>query len=316
MLGLGYRTIKSAVGAGLAIFLAELFQLGFSTFAGIIVIMCIEKTKKKSLDTISKKFFASLLSLILGGFYFEIVGYTAWAITIFIILFIPLLMKLKIQGGFVTSMVVFLHIYALENFQMDNFLNELYIILIGIGVAIAVNSFMPNLKKDIDKYKKEIEGKFQTILYEFSAYLRDTERLWDGKEIFEAEDLINEAKSLAIQDVENHLLRKQHKDYSYLEMREDQLVLLERMLPIVSSIGLHLEQKEIFAEFLEYLSQHVYAKNTTEVSMEKLDKCWELIRETDLPTTREEFETRANLFYLMNEIGTYLNIKQKLFAKG
>lgn len=57
MTGMGYRTLKTAVGAGLAIWLADLFQLQFSTFAGIIVIMCIERTRKRSLETIKGKFF-------------------------------------------------------------------------------------------------------------------------------------------------------------------------------------------------------------------------------------------------------------------
>lgn len=47
MIGFGYRTIKTAVGAGLAIWIASLLDLEFATFAAIIVIMCIEKTKKK-----------------------------------------------------------------------------------------------------------------------------------------------------------------------------------------------------------------------------------------------------------------------------
>ena len=129
---------------------------------------------------------------------------------------------------------------------------------------------------------------------------------------FEAEEIINQAKSVAIQEVENHVLRKHHKDYNYFEMREEQLQLLKRMMPIISSLGLYLEQKEMFADFLEYLSEHVHSGNTTEISKEKLEDCWTLVRQTDLPKTREEFETRANLFYLMNEIGNYLEIKSEL----
>lgn len=47
MIGMGYRTIKTAVGAGLALWIAQLLHIEFATFAAIIVIMCIEKTKKK-----------------------------------------------------------------------------------------------------------------------------------------------------------------------------------------------------------------------------------------------------------------------------
>lgn len=316
MTGMGFRTMKTAVGAGLAIWIADLAQLQFSTFAAIIVIMCIEKTKKRSLAAIMDKLFACLLALLLGGGFLELFGYYPIVFSIFILLFVPLLVRAKIQGGFVTSMVVFLHLYALENVTLSIMLNEFYIILIGIGIAAMLNSYMPSVREHIRNYRKEIEQRFSTILYEFSAYLRNPERNWDGKEVIEVEDIITEAKNTALKDSENHLIRKQYEDLFYLEMRENQLDLLRRMLPVVSSLGIRVKQKEIFAEFLEFLSQHVHSGDTTELSLQKLDECWKLIRETDLPQTREEFETRAGLFYLMNEIENYLHIKRKLFNKA
>lgn len=38
----------------------------------------------------------------------------------------------------------------------------------------------------------------------------------------------------------------------------------------------------------------------------------EEIKESELPRTREEFETRASLFYLLREIENYLFIKHEL----
>ena len=318
MIGMGYRTIKTAVGAGLAIWIASLLDLEFATFAAIIVIMCIEKTKKKTLITMKDKFFASLLSLILGALLFEVLGYYPIVFSLFILLFVPILVRAHIQGGFVTSMVVVLHVYTVEDANWAMFLNELYIIFIGMGIALLVNSFMPNFKRDIEIFKKEIEQKFEIILFEFSAHLRDSERNWDGKEILEVEDLINQSKSIAIQDVENHLLRKQNKDYYYLEMREDQLELLKHMMKIVaifSSSSLDVKQKEMFAEFLENLSRNVHSGDTTDISLNELEELNALIRKMELPKTREEFEVRANLFYLIFEMKNYLNIKKKLFAK-
>ncbi|MCZ8539661.1 aromatic acid exporter family protein [Psychrobacillus psychrodurans] len=318
MIGFGYRTIKTAVGAGLAIWIASLLDLEFATFAAIIVIMCIEKTKKKTLITIKDKFFASLLSLILGALLFELLGYNPIVFSLFIILFVPLLVRAHIQGGFVTSMVVVLHVYTVKDANWAIFLNELYIIFIGMGIALLVNSFMPNLKRDIEIFKKEIEQKFEVILFEFSAHLRDSMRNWDGKEILEVEELINQSKSIAIQDVENHLLRKQNKDYYYLEMREDQLELLKHMMKIVaifSSSSLDVKQKEMIAEFLENLSRNVHSGDTTDISLNELEDLNALIRKMDLPKTREEFEVRANLFYLIFEMKNYLNIKKKLFIK-
>lgn len=317
MIGMGFRTIKTAIAAGLAIWLASLFELEFATFSAIIVIMCIEKTKKKTLITMKEKFVASLLSLVIGAVFFEVFGYHPIVFSVFIFLFIPLLVKMKIQGGFVTSMVVVLHVYTVQDATWQLFLNELYIIVIGMGIALLVNSFMPDFQKDIRNFKMEIEAKFKVILFEFAAYLRDPERNWNGQELLDVEDIINKAKSVAIQDVENHLTRTQNKDYYYLEMRENQVVLLRhivRILGVISETDLHVRQKEMLADFLENLSKDVNDKNTTKQSFKELEDLKASMRKTELPKKREEFEVRANLFYLIFEMENYLKIKRKLFA--
>src|SRR5699024_1650979 len=296
MVGIGHRSIKMAIGAGLAIWLATLFNLEYATFAAIIVIICIEDSKMKTLLTMREKFIASILDLFLGALFLELVGYHPITFAIFSLLFFPLLIKLRIEGGFLTSIVVLLHVYALEKANVAIFLNELYIIFIGMGIALLINSVMPNLQPKIDTYKKDIEEKFSIILSELSAYLKGKERDWDGKEIVEVESLIEKAKSVAILDVENHLLRKENKDYYYLKMREDQLELFKQMVQVVAiaaSSEIPLKQKVILADFLTYLSDSVDATDTTAESFRKLEECMIRIRESQLPTTREEFEVRA-----------------------
>lgn len=317
MVGMGYRTIKTAIGAGLAIWITSLFDMEFGSFAAIIVIMCIEKTKKKTLLSIQKKFFASLLSLLLGSVCFEVLGYHPIILTLFILLLVPALVKLRIQEGLVTSIVVILHIYAVKEANLANLLNELYIIFIGIGIALLVNSIMPSFKKEIEKYKIEIEHKFSVILHQFSTFLKDSEQQWDGKELVEVENILNQAKNIAIQDVENHLLRKENKDYYYLEMREDQLKILKQMaaiLSIVSSSKLDVKQRGMLATIFLDISQHVDSGDTT-IALQQLEEYEESIRETELPKTREEFEIRANLYYLNFEIKNYLIIKKNIFNR-
>lgn len=315
---MGYRTIKTAIGAGLAIWLASLLNLEFGSFAAIIVIMCIEKTKKKTLYSIQKKFFASILSLILGSLCFELLGYHPIVLTVFILLFVPILVKTRLQEGFITSIVIVSHIYTLKEASLEIFLNELYIIFIGMGIALLVNSVMPSFKKDINKYRTEIEDKFRIILYEFSSLLKNSERNWDGKELIEVENIINLAKNVVIQDVENHLLRKENKDYYYFEMRDNQLELLKQMadtLKLIAPSKLNVKQRGMLANIFLNISEHVDSGDTT-VALKQLEEYEESIREMELPKTREEFEIRANLYYLNFEIKNYLIIKKNIFERS
>lgn len=157
MVGMGYRTIKTAIGAGLAIWIASLIDLEFATFAAIIVIMCIEKTKKRTLHTIKEKFFASLLSIILGMLFFELLGYNPIAFAGFILLFVPILLKARIQNGFITSMVVVLHIYTLQEASLETFLNELYIILIEWGLLSLLTALCQALKRILTRTCSKLE---------------------------------------------------------------------------------------------------------------------------------------------------------------
>ncbi|MEH6853249.1 aromatic acid exporter family protein, partial [Priestia megaterium] len=61
---IGYRTIKTAVGTSLAIIIAQFFHLEFFVSAGIITILCIQNSKKKSLGSASDRFIACSLSIL------------------------------------------------------------------------------------------------------------------------------------------------------------------------------------------------------------------------------------------------------------
>lgn len=318
MVGMGYRTIKTAVGAGLAIWIATLLDLEFATFAAIIVIMCIERTKKRTLNTINEKFFASILSLLLGVIFFELLGYNPIVFAIFILLFVPVLVRTNLQNGFITAMVIVLHIYAVQEASVQTVLNELYIILIGMGIAILVNLIMPNHEKNIEKNMFKVEEMFATILYEFAAFLRDSRRQWDGQELIDVEELINQSKAIVIEEIENHFFRADNKDYNYFQMRGDQLEILKQMVAIVGIVSTakgQVKQRGMLADFFEYISENVHSGATIDESLQRLEKYEASMREAELPKSREEFEIRANLFYLNFEIKNYLTIKKRVFAR-
>lgn len=309
---IGVRTIKTAVGTGVAIWLAQLINLEFYVFAGILTILSIETTKKRSLNVAMSRIIACILGMFLSGIVFEILGYQIFVISLFILFFIPLLMRLNIQNGFVTSSVIILHVYVLGNFNVNVAINEILLIIIGIGIALIINSYMPDLKHDLKDYSSKIEVKIKKILYEYALYIEKGDQGWTGEQLLELDEILNESKSIAIRNVENHLLRKQDKYYAYFEMREKQYEILVRMLPIVSKLQQEVPQRKIFAAFLYHLSESVHSGNTAQTQLEKLISNREEMNKLDLPKTREEFETRAALFHLINEIQLYLEIKNRL----
>ncbi|MGC5325980.1 aromatic acid exporter family protein [Brevibacillus sp. SYSU BS000544] len=313
---IGYRTIKTAIGTALSIYIAHQFGLEFYASAGILTILCIQVTRKQSLRVSFERFGACLLGILFSAVFFEGLGYSPLTLMLMMFVYIPVVVRLHLKEGFVTSSVIILHLFTLKQVNVDIVLNELAIIGIGIGVALLANLYMPKADKELTELQEKIEQNFATILREYSIYLRAGESMWDGKEMIETSDLLHRAKSLALQDVENQFLRQENYFYHYFDMRDKQFTLLERILPFVSALNQQIPQGEQMADFLERLSKNVHPGNTAHFYLDKLHVMRDQIRKSPLPLTREEFETRASLYYLLNEIERYLLIKYQYKKQG
>ncbi|WP_210609694.1 aromatic acid exporter family protein [Priestia flexa] len=309
---IGYRTFKTAVGTALAISIAQLIGLEFFPSAGIITILCIQNSQKKSLQSAFDRFVACSISILFSFIFFEGIAYHPAVIGLMLLFFIPLTVILKVNGGIVTSSVILLHIYSLENMTWQIVLNELGLIVVGIGVALLVNLYMPSLDKELRQYQQDIEENFHIMLKEMAIYLRTNESTWSGKEIADTAVLLEKAKSLAFRDVENHFVRSENYYYRYFKIREKQLEILERTLPLLTSIDLVVEQRYMIADFIEELSFSVHPGNTAKLFLLKLEQLKESFQSMDLPKSREEFEARADLLHFVKEIEQYLIIKQSL----
>jgi uncharacterized membrane protein YgaE (UPF0421/DUF939 family) len=306
---IGYRTIKTAVGTSISIMIAQMLQLDNFVSAGILTILCIKVTKKKSLRASWDRFFACLLAMAFSSLFFEAIAYHPLVIGLLLLFFIPAAVMAKASDGIVTSSVIILHIYSAGEVSKDLLLNELGIVIVGIGVALIANLYMPSLESKLKEYRQEIEENFKIIFHEIVSYLRTHESSWDGREITETMELIDEAKALAFRDVENHFRRDENLYYHYFKMREKQFEIIERVLPSVTSIALPVEQGEMIADFIEELSEHIHPGNTALLFLEKLYRMKLSFEDMELPKTREEFEARAALLHFVKEMEQYLIIK-------
>lgn len=306
---IGYRTIKTAVGTSISIMIAQMLQLDNFVSAGILTILCIKVTKKKSLRASWDRFFACLMAMVFSSLFFEGIAYHPLVIGLLLLFFIPAAVMLRASDGIVTSSVIILHIYSAGEVSKELLLNELGIITVGIGVALIANLYMPSLESKLKEYRLEIEDNFKIIFDEIVKYLRTHESSWDGREITETMELIDKAKTLAFRDVENHFRRNDNLYYHYFKMREKQFEIIERVLPSITSLALPVEQGEMIADFIEELSDHIHPGNTAIQFLDKLYRMRVSFENMELPKTREEFEARAALLHFVKEMEQYLIIK-------
>lgn len=308
---IGYRTIKTAIGTPIAIWITQMLGVTNFVSAGILTILCIQPSRKLSVLSAWDRFFACLLAILFSYVFFRLFGYSPVVIGLMLMIFIPVLVYFDITQGIGTSVVIILNIYGQKMISLPFLVDQFLIIVVGVGTGLLMNLYMPNLERKMRTLQAKLENKFRIILHEISVSIQEPEREWNKKEIEECRKILKQAGRLVGIDKENHLLREEHPYADYFSMRGRQLILLEAMLPLVDTLPRQDELSDHIAEFFEGLSAAVHPGNTADKFLEELKDLKREFRREDLPVNQEEFETRSNLFQLLHEIEDYLIIKSK-----
>lgn len=307
---IGYRTIKTAIGTPIAVSIAQLLSVSNVVSAGILTILCIQPSRKRSVVTAWKRFIACILAIIFSIGFFEILGYSAFVLGLLLAIFIPTTVFLKIDSGILTGTVITLNIFHFGMIKTTFIYEQLLLIIIGIGTGLLVNVYMPSLDKELVRLQKQLEDNIKTILHELASYIKEGKLAWDGKEINTVHQILKEAEQLVERDKENHLLRENHTFDQYFLMRKKQFTLLKQMLPLATRIPKRDDISNDIADFFTELAEAVHPGDTAIIYLQQLADLREQFKSEELPQSQEEFETRASLFQLLFLIEGYLNEKR------
>ena len=308
---IGYRTIKTAIAAPLAVFIAELLQLDGVGSAGIIAVLCIQPTRKQSFLTAWHRIAAGLLSIIFAYIIFEGLGYSALTVGLLLIVFIPVTNWLKITPGIITSLVILFHFYAARSVDIPLVINETALMFIGIGLALVLNLYMPNLDNSFQEVKNQVEANYQQLFREIAGFLRGDRAVLSLELLGDTRQLLNKASDLVQRDQENNFNRQESWLKNYFAMREIQLLALERMTQLIKPKLVTVKQAQQIADLFDDMADAIYPKNPVQYHLDQVDDLLRRFERQDLPQTREEFEVRAQLFQLLTEINHYLTIKNQ-----
>jgi len=311
---IGYRTLKTAVGASIAMSIAMLLNLDYYSSAFILTVLCIQPTKRKSFRAVYSRVIASVIGVIYAVAFFEGLAYDPLIFGLLLLLFIPTLVTFGFQDGFISSVVILLHLFDAQNFTLSLLWNEIQLMIVGFGVALLVNMYMPDIESDLKKYRLELEGIYSKIFREIATYLHKGSSDWDGAELVRGSELIEKGKVLAYQDVENHLNRRTNLHYLYFDMREQQFEIIERVLPKVTALPVIVSHSHLIANFIEELADHVHSGNTAHTFIEKLDHVKEEFSKMPLPENHEKFLAMAALYQFIEEMEQYLRIKKQFIG--
>lgn len=309
---IGYRTLKTGIGASIAMIIAKQLGLQYAVSAGIITILSIQNTKKQSVKIAIQRIASFLIALIIASILFKTLGYYAVTFGIFLLIFIPVLVRFKLEQGIVVSSVLITHLLVEKSTSMFWIFNELSLMLIGVSVALILNLYMPSIEGQIKKDQVYIEEKMKEILVQMAKALKENYNSIGEEELFDdLRDRLNDARNNAYQNLNNYFLVDASYYVQYMEMRIQQFETIKRMKEHFKKFFMTYEQTIMIADFTEQVAHSLYEENTCEQLINDINELRENFRKMSLPVTREEFENRAMLFQFLNDMEQFLRIKNE-----
>ena len=302
---IGFRTVKTAVGMTLGVIICKLLGLDNYASSAILVVLCIKHTKMHSVQAILSRLVSCLLILFLGSAIFSLLGQHAFVLGLIVLLFIPLTVVLNVQEGVITSCVILLHVFNAKAINGHLILNEIMLLIVGLGIAFLMNLMMPSLDKKLNHFKQDIENQITEI---FNIFSQACSMHNDHLNIKFDSLLLNikKAKSLAFRDVKNHFVRNENSFYHYFDMREEQVELLKRMTSLLEKINTDDPILEKISQLMYEIGSNVNSNDYTALRLHSLYEIRLSLDDLPLPTTHKTLNSRAHIIQILNELEEYV----------
>lgn len=310
------KTGKIAAGCCIAILLADYFKLRYSASAGIITLLSIQDTKKATVITALNRWEAFLLAVATALISFTLMGFHPLGFGMFLLLFIPSCLALSLQTGISMCAVLVTHFLIEESISVFWLKNEFFLMAIGTGIGILLNSYMPRYTKQIREKQKGIELELRLLLKGISTYLTDREKNFSLDYDFNLlEHQIEEAIGQAYQDNDNVLSYDVKYYIKYMEMRKSQAVILKTMMESARLLSGLPDQAQEIASFLEQIIVTLRESNNAVKLLNQLYDLRSRFKKEELPRSREEFEDRAVLYHMLSSLEQFLEFKRAFAAE-
>lgn len=308
-MSISLRTIKLIFATVLAVYLATALGLSYATSAGIITILSILDTRKSSFKMARNRFYSTLLALTVATATFSLLGFEIWTLSIYLALYVPLAYRFRWEAGIAPATVLVTHLLLEQDISLIFLGNELTLFLIGAGLALLFNLYMPSQEKQIQAYHDQVEDLLRQILLRFEAFLLNGDGRNEAELITQLDQTLDEALKVVYLDRHNQLFQQTNYQVHYFEMRAAQNKILRTMAGNINKCLLEGRENVILSSLFERAAQQLSRENSAKELLLDIELFHATFRERPLPQTREEFETRATLFQLLHDMEAFIRLK-------
>lgn len=310
---IGLRTIKTAIASVIAMYLASILGLHFSASAGVIAILSLAGTKKNSLHAGIERLLSLIVATLISFIIFELIGFSPIGFGIYLLLFIPIVVKLKLTEGIVVSSVLVTHYLTEAHFSPSLIVNEFLLMGIGAGMAVLFNLYMPDRQKELVKQQQATESLFRQLLSDLSTWPDANQLVELVQDSTVLMNKLHEGQRQARLYQEDHFFDEPIYFEEYFLMRSAQVRMLQDMLALQQTItvdpALLVELKLVLA----FTANTFAERNDGTRLLEKEEQLFHFYQQQPLPKDRSEFENRARLFQFLQSFKGFIEIKSEFF---
>ena len=308
------KSLKIAVGSGLAIVLANLLNLKYDIFAGTITLLTILTTKWETIRLSFYRMVTFLFSVVVCFLVFNHLGGEWLEYGIFVLIMVFFCEALGWGATISVNAVVGAHFFTEADFSLQFILNEFLLLLIGIVIAVVLSLYSNNrgTQKKVLRDMQYVEENLKGILLHMADYLRKEplkHSVWD--DINELEEKIKDYIQDAYEYNNNSFSRHPEYYIDYFEMRLLQIDELHSLHYEMRKMQSMPEQAEIVAEFVDFVSESIGKMQVLDVQLDRLYNILEHMKTQELPKSREEFECRSILYHVLMDLEDFLLIKKR-----
>lgn len=312
----GLKTVKTGIGATIAILLAQFMGLKYPTSAGIITILSIQNTRKESVLIAFRRLVATFIALTIGSVLLSFLGFNAISFGVYLLVFIPLAVRAKVVEGIVPASVLVTHLLGEGHISIMLFVNELLLMIVGAGLALLVNIYMPSLEADLIYEKQKLEENMFSIFAKMGNALQlESKKLEIETELEALQDALEQGRMKATQYRNNAFMSERSLYEKYFDMRYSQYQIMLYMRKHFEHFYRVTPGASQIAKLTHETALSVKGKRSVETLMSELELLREDFKRSKLPETREEFENRAMLYQFLTDMEQFLYVKH-LFKIG
>lgn len=310
-------SLKIGIGSCAAFHLAEYWHLDYAISAGTITLLTLMTTKWESLQLSMWRIGTFLFTIFLAWLLYPHIAasWIAYGILLTCLVFVSELLNLR--STISVNAVIAAHLLTQRSNMTQAVINEFLLVLIGIVLAVIFNLFHMNRshKRHIVSNINLVENRLQMLMGALAAYLsnKPMERdVW--ADIVSLEHDIQDCVKEAYEYQNNTFCSHPEYYISYFEMRYNQCQILHNLHYEMQKIRTTQDQAHIIADYMLYLADYIREKNYPEQQIQRLEEIMQSFRESPLPRSREEFESRAMLYHIMMDLEDFLKFKSRFIS--